>query len=282
MTRLSQTDVKLSPIVLSRNNRILSHLPVETWINAREFSFLPLFDGEILQFRYAAPVLFRHEGDEYLREVDPGDEEGERYHQHEQNLLIDAELADVRQQVVEVQVLGLLFLLIVPLRVFVPSLLDGRFLLARRESAALGRGRGRQAVGTRLLQIVGGLLGRGILLLRRHAVFDRNLRSTSGKERRQHFLRTSIATFRRQPSGCCDTALSFSQIPESPRTRLKKHSLRRLRPIVDDDDSEWNDAGKKSSRPGEHIGYSYTLYRDKTTLPCARVLLFLEYLYRGN
>lgn len=76
-------------------------------------STLPFLDCEIFQFRHAAPVLLRHEGDEYLREVHPGNEEGKWYHQHEQDPLVLAEFAYVRQQVVEIHVLGLLLVILV-------------------------------------------------------------------------------------------------------------------------------------------------------------------------
>lgn len=50
-------------------------------------------------------MFLGHQGHEDLGEVDPGDEEGERYHEHEQDLLVPAELADVGQKIVKVHVL---------------------------------------------------------------------------------------------------------------------------------------------------------------------------------
>lgn len=139
-------------------------------------SIIPFLGREVLQFRHAAPVLLRHEGDEYLREVHPGDEEGERYHQHEQDPLVGAELAYVRQQVVEVQVLGLLLVIL-----FVAA------LAAFTGRKSVGRDRGRQApIGARILrgQVRGNSAGRWELLLRRHVAVDRNLRGSPGKDGR--------------------------------------------------------------------------------------------------
>lgn len=70
-------------------------------------SYEPLLEGEIPEFRHPAPVALRHEGDEDLGEVNPGDEEGERDHEDEEDLLVEPELPDVRQQLVEIHVLGL-------------------------------------------------------------------------------------------------------------------------------------------------------------------------------
>lgn len=159
-------------------------------------STLPFLDREVLQFRHAAPVLLRHEGDEYLREVHPGNEEGERDHQHEQDPLVGAELAYVWQQVVEVHVFGLLVVLVVAATL---AALDGR--------KPVGRGRDRQtSVGTRVLrrgQVPGNPGGRRKLLLRRHVAVDRDLRGSPGEDGRQQFLRSAAAAFRIQPSGCC-------------------------------------------------------------------------------
>lgn len=141
-------------------------------------STVPFLDREVLQFRHAAPVLLRHEGDEYLREVHPGDEEGERYHQHEQDSLVGAELAYVRQQVVEVQVLGFLQVLGFILLVVALATLAGR--------KSVGRGRGQAPVGARVLrgQVRGNPAGRWELLLRRHVAVDRNLRGSPGEDGR--------------------------------------------------------------------------------------------------
>lgn len=96
-------------ILLSRNKYgFLSSLSAKKLNDGKYFRILPFLNREIFQFGHATPMFFRHKGDKYLREVHPGNEEGKRYHQHEQDPLIGTEFADVRQKIVEVYVLGLL------------------------------------------------------------------------------------------------------------------------------------------------------------------------------
>jgi len=160
----------VNKIFLSRNiPYTVLHLRWKRKLN--DLHILPLFNSEILQLGYAAPVSLRHKRDKYLREVHPGDEEGERYHQHEQDPLIGTEFADVRQQIIEVYILGLLRI------IFLVAALEA--ILDRK--SGLGRGRGRQSVRTRVLR--GQIpedpaISRGEFLLRRHLAFGRDLRSS--------------------------------------------------------------------------------------------------------
>lgn len=49
-------------------------------------------------------MIFRNEGDEDLRKVDPGHEEGERNHHQEQENLVVAKTSNVWEEIIEIKV----------------------------------------------------------------------------------------------------------------------------------------------------------------------------------
>ena len=139
-------------------------------IKKKEEKHQPPLNGQAHELRHQAPMFLGHEGDEYLREVDPGDVERERYHQYEENLLISAKLPDVGQQIVKVDILGLL--LLAPHLLAPPFLLrhghrrrvvlSGRIQRLTNDDAHVTRA---QLLGTRLLRAASALTE---LLLWRH------------------------------------------------------------------------------------------------------------------
>lgn len=64
----------------------------ESWI-------LPDFNIQMLNLRHFAPVPLRSSSDEHLHEVDEGKENAKRHHAQEQQFLVAAELADVREDI---------------------------------------------------------------------------------------------------------------------------------------------------------------------------------------
>lgn len=65
---------------------------------------LPVFHRQILQFWHPTPMIFRNEGDEDLRKIDPGYEEGKRNHHQEQENLVVAKASNVGEEIIEIKV----------------------------------------------------------------------------------------------------------------------------------------------------------------------------------